>query len=426
MVLAVNVRTKSLLLSAILCVTVVVMISSDQAQAVQRPFILWNKQDITAIRTKTETQAWAKAAYESLTTNYAHNVFDCFALAGFYAYNRPVYLNRQVTPGYAQGWSRSIQSHCGVTVDGAEPEFTDATTVRKAFGEAVKFVAARSQSVYPDVDLTRSLLLTREYLLDVTHLVGEDQHEYSWFLHALGQNEPGRTEQWKDSQLPKNLYPLKGVRAYEAGEKPRSVKLIQTCALEEPSKAELPRQWYDRKIGVRMSMLPCAGTTAYTARTPLPVVRLRDKQGKRQYKEVPSEVGGVTIIAVREACSTTFCALHEPFEGGQHRIADFRYVGHSDQGIAVAVIGKPGSGINDRLMIRLGDNWDQPLTLADDRERFTFTNWAYLRVGKDKIEVSGGLRAMKLAIEGQPGLLVNGRKQTATFVTGYLSFSGPP
>ncbi len=184
-------RTNSLLLLVILCVTVAVIISSDPAQAVERPFILWNKQDIAAIRAKIETQAWAKAAYKRLIEN-------------------------------------------------------------------------------------------------------PDRHEYSWFLHALGQTEPGQTEQWKDSQLPEDLYPLKDVHAYQAGEKPWSVKVIQTCAFEKPSKAKLPKQWYDRKIGVRMSMLPSAGTIAYTAQTPLPVVRFRDKEGKRQYKEVPSEIGGVS------------------------------------------------------------------------------------------------------------------------------------
>ena len=184
----------------------------------------------------------APAVAMRLATNYAHNVLDCFALVGFYAYNRPVYLNRQVTPGYAQDWSRSIQSHCGVTVDGAEPKFAGATAVRKSFSKAAKFVAARSHDAYPDVDLTRSLLLTGEYLLDVTRLVSEHQHEYSWFLHALGQTEPGNTEQWRDSQLPEGLYPLKNVRAYEAGEKPWSVKMIQTCEFEEPSKAKLPKQ----------------------------------------------------------------------------------------------------------------------------------------------------------------------------------------
>jgi len=59
-----------------------------------------------------------------------------------------------------------------------------------------------------------------------------------------------------------------------------------------------------------------------------------------------------------------------------------------------------GSGINDRLMVRLGDNYDQPLTLADDRESFTFADWAYLRIAKDKVEILGDLRAIRLS--GKP------------------------
>lgn len=141
---------------------------------------------------------------------------------------------------------------------------------------------------------------------------------------------------------------------------------------------------------------------------------------------MPSEVGGVTIIAVRRAYNTTFCALHEPFESGQSCIADFRSIGHTGQGLSVAVVGKPGSGINDRLMMRLGDNWDQPITLADDRESFTFENWAYLRIGRDRVEVSGDLCAMKLPIEGEPRLFLNGKDQKADFVDGQLFYSGPP
>ncbi len=335
----------------------------------------------------------APAVAMRLGTNYVHNVNDCFSLAGFYAFNRPIYLNRQVTPGYAQDWSRSIQSHCGVAVDGAEPKFTSATTARKAFTRQVKFVAARSGHVYPDVDLTRALFLTREYLLDVTHLVSTRQRQYYWFLHALGQAGTQQPEQWKDSKLPEGLYPLKKVRACRTGGKPWSVTMLQTCALENPSKAKLPKQWYDRKIGVRMSMLPDMDTTAYIARTPLIVRRFRDDKGQRQYKEVPSEVGGVTIVAERNAPATTFVALHEPFEGGKHHIVDFRIIAQTDRGLAVAVVGEPGSGINDRLMVRLGDDHDQPLTLVDDREEsFTFADWAYMRIGKDKTEVSGDLR----------------------------------
>ena len=40
-----------------------------------------------------------------------------------------------------------------------------------------------------------------------------------------------------------------------------------------------------------------------------------------------------------------------------------------------------------------------PLLAADDRESFTFAEWAYLRIGRDKVEVSGDLRAVRLSGE---------------------------
>ncbi|GAG17444.1 unnamed protein product [marine sediment metagenome] len=91
--------------------------------------------------------------------------------------------------------------------------------------------------------------------------------------------------------------------------------------------------------------------------------------------------------------------MHEPFEGGKHRIVDFRLIEQTDQSLAVAVVGEPGSGINDRLKVRLGNNYDQPLTLADGRESFTFADWAYLRIGKDKTKVLGNLQAVRLSGE---------------------------
>jgi hypothetical protein len=360
-----------------------------------------------------------------LATNYAHNVIDCFSLSGFYAFNRPIYLNRQVTPGYAQDWSRSIQSHCGVTVDGAEPKFTSETTTRQAFSKPVKFAAARSGSVFEGVDMTRCLMLTNEYCLDVTRLAGDKEHSYYWLIHALGQVQSKQPGNWKDSKLPKDLEPLKQVRALEAGNKPWSVTAFQTCALKDSSEAKLPKQWYNRKIGVRLQMLGGDDTTAYTAQTPLVISRYRDDKGERQYKEVPSEVGGVTIVAERKAKGTTFVALHEPFEGGKSNIYEFRTIKQTDEGVAVSVFGKYDTGIDDRLMIRLGNNHEKPVTLADGRESFTFADRAYVRISRDKVEVQGDIRALRIPVKGKPKLLVNGKSQQASFMRGYLYYCVP-
>jgi len=403
-------------------------IEPGNVKAPPAPSAVWPERGLVMLRADESTTYWespAPAIAMRLATNYAHNVIDCFSLSGFYAFNRPIYLNRQVTPGYAQDWSRSIQSHCGVTVDGKEPKFTSETTTHQAFSKAVKFVSARSSSVFDGVDLTRCLMLTNEYCLDVTRLAGDKEHSYYWLVHALGQVQSNKLENWKEDRLPEDLEPLKQVRVLKAVNKSWSVTCDQSCALEDPSEAKLPKEWYERKICVRLHMLSGDRTTAYTAQTPLTMIRYRDENGRQHYKEVPSEVGGVTIVAERKAKDTTFVALHEPFEGGKSNIYEFRTIKQTDEGVAVSITGKYDTGIDDRLMIRLGDNPEKPVTLADGRESFTFADRAYVRISRDKVEVDGDMKALRIPVKGKPKLLVNGKSQEASFMRGYLYYCLP-
>jgi hypothetical protein len=81
-----------------------------------------------------------------------------------------------------------------------------------------------------------------------------------------------------------------------------------------------------------------------------------------------------------------------------------------------------GSGINDRLMLRYGDHADQPVTLAGDGESFTFVDHVYVRIGEDRVVVSGDLRAMKVRVKGHPRLVVNGQERDCTLAEGRLTF----
>jgi hypothetical protein len=399
-------------------------IDPDKVEAPAAPSAVWPERGLVMLRADESHEYWESeglAVGMRLATNYAHNVIDCFALAGFYAFGRPIYINRQVTPGYASDWSRSIQSHCGLVVDGGEPKFTNETTIRKGLTTPVKFVAARSGQVYPGVDLTRALMLTREYLLDITRAVSSEEKHYCWLIHALGQTE-ATSGQWKEAEFCQDLEPLKNVRRFDAGGDGWSVKVFQRCAFENSSKARLPRQWYERQIGVRLNMLGNEGTRAYTAQTPLIMRKWRDKDGKQKYEEMPSEVGGITIVSERKAKGTVFAALHEPFQGGAERINEFRRIQQNDDAIAVAVGGEDGVGIDDRLMLGLGNGYKKAITLGDGRESFTFSDWAYVRIGEDKVEVCGDLRAMKVAVEGTPKLVINGKEEDASVSGGYLSY----
>jgi hypothetical protein len=147
-----------------------------------------------------------------LATYYVHYAHDVFSLLGFYAFNRPIYLNRQISNGYGGGcpWTDSTRGHCGVLVDNLQWMLDDArperdhphwpnpigeVPTRSGFDPLVKFVAARAvpvggqvaldnrqplgqstlslearknvAEVFPEIDMTRALFLTREYLFDV-------------------------------------------------------------------------------------------------------------------------------------------------------------------------------------------------------------------------------------------------------------------
>lgn len=381
------------------------------------PSGVYEQRGLVMLRAEQSPKYWSSSAPAvglRLASPYAHHVRDSFALTGFYAFNRPIYLNRQVTPGYARDWSRSILSHAGVRVDWKEPGFTRETTVRKDFSGPVKFVAARSRKVYRGVDLSRALLLTKEYLLDATRLASDEKHTYDWLVHALGEARyPGTdgSKTWTRVDTPKRFTEFDEARWCLMDEGAWRVQVMQVCTLDDPSKASLPKAWYDRAVGVTLTMLGGDGTSAFTFRTPRPVRRYRDEEGKKRYRKVNPEVGGVSVAATRREKNTVFTALHEPFEKGKGRGLEMRRMGDPDDKTVTAVAIR-GGGIDDRAMIAFGDDAKKARTVGSDGEAFTFSGWAWIRMDAKagSATVKGDLRAMTLTAPAEAETLrVNGQ-----------------
>jgi len=375
---------------------------------------------------------------------YVHYVHDCFAILGCQAFNRPIYLNRAFPRGYAGGdpWIDSVRGHCGVVVDNKQARYVDNGNhgtknhrLRHGLHRPVKFVAARARGIYEGVDQERALFLTDQYLLDVFRLNSNRPRTYDWSIHTLGSHQPEDPKAWKptseldDGKLydwsfepfarrlksRPTTFDLMDVRKMAAGDKGWSFRALQSCQLGDPSRSRLGRAWYDRRIGVRVSMLGEPGTTVFVGKTP---------NGQLRKDFVEPEVGGVTLLVRRKAPSATFVALHEPFEGGlgKHRVEALERIQQTAQGLAVRVVGKAGSGIDDRVVLRTGDDCHKPLRLSAGGESFTFADYAFVRVGKEKVEVLGRLKAMKLEVTGAPRLFIDGKEQAAKVANGILSF----
>jgi len=52
---------------------------------------------------------------------------------------------------------------------------------------------------------------------------------------------------------------------------------------------------------------------------------------------------------------------------------------------------------------------------------FTFVGQAFVRAGRERVEVSGDLRGMKLKVAGQPQLILNGKAAKARVAGGLLT-----
>lgn len=64
----------------------------------------------------------------------------------------------------------------------------------------------------------------------------------------------------------------------------------------------------------------------------------------------------------------------------------------------------------------------RPPSQFADHASFAFADWAYLRIGKDKVEVSGYPRALKVRVKGHPKLVINGEGRSPTVKDGLLTF----
>lgn len=394
----------------------------DPAEAAAPPAPSWiaPQRGIVMLRADESADYWlspAPAASMRLASPYAHACHDSFALTGLFAYNRQIYMNRQTTRGYARSYTRSILSHCAVMADEKEPAFTYDTTIRDGFYGDVKFAAASSPALYDGLKATRALFLTDAYMFDAYNLESTDdsEHKFYWLVHALGESEVGGN--WsRPHELGGVLKPFGRARTLPTNDD-WSVTVTQTCALDDVSDARLPKQWYDRKVGVKLHMLGEDDTSVHVASTPVadtPEDAPPKSENPRMY-----EIGGTSVIVRREAQATTFAALHVPFEGGKAKDLSLTRMSEGDDYIVVAVTGEGRDEI-------IGVNFTGSrgaVTAEEGGRKLSFAGHAFVRIENDAVRAWGDVRSLNVETRGDSTrFYLNGRLTPATVGNGRLRY----
>lgn len=367
-----------------------------------------------------------------LASPYAHSVNDSLTISGYYALNRPILLNRQVTPGYAKSWTRSVQSHIGIMVDGQNPQFNYKTHTREAFYPDFKFLLAENAELYSGAKVQRALVLTDNYLVDLYRVDQDgDVKQIHWFTHALGYEDEADLEQdfSKPEKAPQAIRSFRQVRTRSIDEAAQTTLHVRQV-LPEGYEAELklPEAWYKRGVGVRMTLLDQPGDKVMVARTPLA------DEPDQQVPEL-NEAGGTSVIVERpmqrkvvkdgEPSSeepvrdTVFATLYQPFEGQVKQPVKFSRIYQVSE---VEFYQAKHGQTTDLLLIDWKDSTGRLISVTEELA-CRFDRWAIIRVQPGAIHAYGDVRTLLYPAEAGTKLYINERLTPAKVEKGVLIYN---
>jgi hypothetical protein len=355
----------------------------------EAPSRLWPESGFAMLRSDESPGYWlsdkALAAFQILSRGYGHDHRDKLAIT-LHAAGRLFYPDNDAIPyeNQAIGWSGRGVAHNTLIVDEQEPADAPPTDVRHEFSPEVKFLSTSASAVFPDVDETRSLFMTSDYLLDFFRASSPFPRTYDYLLHGLGTLRPVRGPALRASDALGGRYRLlDGVEAATSGDAwsfdfDAGGAALRVTMAGEPDTLVARGAW-----GQELARL----VVASRKRVPMDPIQ--------------------TLVARRAGRrETVFVALHEPRTASGGRPGELRVLARSADALLVRV---EGGEYTDLAAVAFGPQaGDREHTLAGEGASLAFRSHAYLRVSRSGAVVArGGLTGLRLASAGP--LRLNGR-----------------
>ena len=366
---------------------------------------------IAVLRSDESPSYWTSrgiVAIQQMGRSYMHEHRDKFEIM-LWGRGRLLYpdWNAHQYEAYQFGWTRNGWAHSTLIVDESNPK-GGAYTERHDFNPDVKFLATTSNAIYDNVTQTRALLLTNDYLLDFFGADSPRERTYDWFIHGIGRVSLPFEEAFQPStDLLKPYHWIDKERKLET-DQTWSADFVQSSGGVIPGMGAFTDEWFNAKVGVRMTLLGEPGTTAYAGDglfNPTPNLR-----------EYGNPEGTIPLVMARRKAKTTcFAAMHEPYEDGP-RLSIHRLCRASSH-MSVRVT---GPDFTDYACLAYDARPNSPLstitftdTLGGDAEGyFSFNNYAWMRVKAETIIARGGWHAFRVfapAAAAKGALALNGK-----------------
>ena len=177
-----------------------------QPQFPTAPSKIWPTFGLAMLRSDESSGYWtnpdAIAVQQVMSKRYGHDQPDKFHISMFGA-NRllyPDFLAKQYEHR-GMGWTYTSSSHNTMQVDEQDTGTAD-PAIRHEFSPEVKFLATSAEGLFDGVSQTRTLMLAREYLLDLFHASSKVPRLYDYTLHSMGEPQairPKDFSRWPSS-----------------------------------------------------------------------------------------------------------------------------------------------------------------------------------------------------------------------------------
>jgi len=377
---------------------------------------IWPDYGLAILRAEESPAYWnsdVPVVFQLMTQGYGHDHRDKFRLTFHGAgrllypdYNAIQYENADI------GWTRNTIAHNTLMVDEGDTRDAQPSGVRHDFTPEVKYLAVSATGVFEKVEQTRSLLLTREYLLDVFQAASPTPRVYDYLLHSFGAPRPAHPEAFRPSNALDRRFWLVSDRQAMTTDQPWALDFV---IKEQPGsrKGKFGPEWYDHTAAVRVTMAAEPKTLVTCGISGIELGR----SAKRTFDPL-----GMLIARRAGVRQTVFAATHEPFaNAAKPQITAVTELAQSDNAILVRV---DAAEYADYAAVSFGPQKDTPVhvlvSALDPRTRVAFKGYGYLRVRKDgTVAARGGLTGF--SIPGTGGAVtLNGQTAPAKLDSGYV------
>jgi hypothetical protein len=391
---------------------------------------VWSDYGIAMLRSDESPNYWtsgkAIAVFQIMSKGYGHDHRDKFSIilhgAGrlFYPdYNALQYENPHI------GWSRNSVSHNTLIVDEGETNDAELTALHYEFSPQVKFLASSANGVFEDVDQTRALFLTNEYLLDIVYATSPVPHTYDYVLHSFGRVAPEKPDAFEPTQaLMKRYWLVDDQKAMTT----RESWMLDFTVDEQPGSRGgfYGPEWYEHKARLRLRMAGEPQTLVVYGVWGHELAKLVSEQYKGAKLD---QLATVVARRIRQR-EALFVASHEPYADSDQ--PQVRGVVPLIRMKGAAVIRVEAKDFTDYAALAFGpqpEGGEHSLVVPGDQPLFFgFKNYGYARVKKNgSVTLRGDWTGLRIPeISGPVTWPGNATTATAIVKEGTLLLGEPP